>query len=264
MTSKPFSENCVNEAGTELGEGVAHGRDFVGCRQSQTIIKLLHQPKDDMTKFRFCTLNVGSLRGRSGEVAEFLERRDIDLCCVQETRWRGKSVRMVEGKQARYKIFWIGNSKGTGGVGIFLAEKWVEKVSDIKRVSDRIMIMKLMIGKTIVSALCTYAPQSGLSEELKDEFYDSLIDVTSKLGEKEVVLLGGDLNGHVGEKSDGFEGVHGGNGFGERNREGERILEFCCAMDMIVANTTFHKRESHLVTYESGDTGRLCSSEQEK
>ena len=252
MTSKPFSENCVNEAGTELGEGVAHGRDFVGCRQSQTVIKLLHQPKDNMTKFRFCTLNVGSLRGRSGEVAEFLERRDIDLCCVQETRWRGKSVRIVEGKQARYKIFWIGNSKGTGGVGIFLAEKWVEKVIDIKRVSDRIMIMKLMIGKTIVSALCTYAPQSGLSEELKDEFYDSLIDVTSKLGEKEVVLLGGDLNGHVGEKSDGFEGVHGGNGFGERNREGERILEFCCAMDMIVANTTFHKRESHLVTYESG------------
>ena len=36
---------------------------------------------------------------------------------------------------------------------------------------------------------------------------------------KYVVL--GDMNGHVGRDVDGFEGVHGGNGFGDRNAEGE-------------------------------------------
>ena len=30
----------------------------------------------------------------------------------------------------------MGNDKGTGGVGIFLAEKWVDKVIDVNRVSD--------------------------------------------------------------------------------------------------------------------------------
>ena len=29
---------------------------------------------------------------------------------------------------------------------------------------------------------------------------------------------------------DGYDGVHGGYGFGERNADGERILELCDAM----------------------------------
>ena len=41
-----------------------------------------------------------------------------------------------------------------------------------------------------------------------------------------MVVLGGDLNGHVGQKSEGYEGVHGGFGYGVRNVEGEKILEF--------------------------------------
>ena len=159
---------------------------------------------------------------------------------------------MIEGKNARYKLFWIGNDKGTGGVGIFLAEKWVDKVIDVNRVSERIILLKLMVGETIFTAISVYAPQCGLSEEVKDEFYDRLIAAVSKVGDKEVLAVAGDLNGHVGKTSGGFEGVHGGNGYGDRNREGERILEFGFAMDMLVANTVFKKRESHLVTYESG------------
>ena len=37
-------------------------------------------------------------------------------------------------------------------------------------------------------------------------------------------MLGGDLNGHVGKESDGYEGVHGGQGYRMRNAEGERIM----------------------------------------
>ena len=51
-------------------------------------------------------------------------------------RFRGKSVTMISGKAAKYKLFWIGNKKGLGGYCIFLAYKWVDKVTDISRVSD--------------------------------------------------------------------------------------------------------------------------------
>ena len=34
------------------------------------------------------------------------------------------------------------------------------------------------------------------------------------------------MNGHVGRDADGYGSVHGGMGFGTRNAEGERILEF--------------------------------------
>ena len=74
------------------------------------------------------------------------------------------------------------------------------------------------------------------------------------MGDKELVLVAGDLNGHVGKTADGYEGVHGGFGYGNRNPEGERILEFCDATNMVIANTLFRKRDSRLVTYQSGNS----------
>ena len=38
----------------------------------------------------------------------------------------------------------------------------------------------------------------------------------------------------------------------EDNLEGERILEFAVAHNLVVSNSLFTKRESHLVTYHSG------------
>ena len=41
------------------------------------------------TKFRTATWNVGSLAGRSNEVAVTLERRNVDLCGIQEHKYKG-------------------------------------------------------------------------------------------------------------------------------------------------------------------------------
>src|SRR6266516_668899 len=60
------------------------------------------------------------------------------------------------------------------------------------------------------------------------------------------------MNGHVGTKADGYEGVHGEKGYGERNTEGEMLLEFADAMKLVVLNTWFTKNEPKKVTYESG------------
>ena len=70
--------------------------------------------------------------------------------------------------------------------------------------------------------------------------------------ESERIFIGGDLNGHVGKTSGGYERVHGRYGFGERNAAGEAIIEFAMAYDLAIANTYFIKREEHLVTFKSG------------
>jgi hypothetical protein len=72
----------------------------------------------------------------------------------------------------------------------------------------------------------------------------------------EKLFIGGDLNGHVGSTRVGFKGVHGGFRYESRNQEGEGILNFALAYDLIVANTLFRKRVSHLVTFSSG---QYCS-----
>ena len=78
------------------------------------------------------TLNVNTLKGRVCEVVETLSRRKADLCCVQESRYLGGHCRIIMGKDSRYKLFWSGNSKGTAGVRVFVEEKWIEKVFEVK------------------------------------------------------------------------------------------------------------------------------------
>ncbi|KAK6736346.1 hypothetical protein RB195_019182 [Necator americanus] len=69
---------------------------------------------------------------------------------------------------------------------------------------------------------------------------------------KEALLIGRDFNGHVGSRKDGFESCHRGYGYGTRNDDGLRILEYVVASDLIIANTQYRKRKSHLISYTSG------------
>ena len=65
-------------------------RTGVRCEHHSTVNMLLHRKLsglDKTVKFRVGTLNVGTMRGRAGEVVETLTRRHIDICCVQEVRW---------------------------------------------------------------------------------------------------------------------------------------------------------------------------------
>jgi hypothetical protein len=68
----------------------------------------------------------------------------------------------------------------------------------------------------------------------------------------EKLFIGGDLNGHVGSTRVCFDWVHEGFGYGSRNQEGDSILNFVVVYNLIVANTLFRKRVSHLVTFSSG------------
>ena len=61
--------------------------------------------------------------GKASEVVETVSSRGVDLCCLQETRWKKDGVKQIVGKDSRFKMFWSGNDNGTGGVGILLAEE---------------------------------------------------------------------------------------------------------------------------------------------
>ena len=132
------------------------------------------------------TLNVNTLRGRVCEVVETLSRRKVDVYCIQETRYRGGSYRIIKGKDTRYKLYWSGNDKGTAGVGVFVAEEWI-KFSRC-RVSDRIILVKLIVGQRVVTLLSVYAPQSGLSDVDKDLFFDQLRAVTARIPRSEFLI----------------------------------------------------------------------------
>ena len=56
----------------------------------------------------------------------------------------------------------------------------------------------------------------------------------------------------MGKNPGVFQTVHGGKGYGQRNREGEKTLESTESLDLALPNTFFNKKEEHLITYKSG------------
>ena len=115
-----------------------------------------------------------------------LEPRSVDISCVQDIKFRRKSFRMISGKRAEYKLFWIGNGKCLGGVGIVLAKKWLDKVIDVSRVSDKRIVINVLIQRIIVSVISVYAPQCRLAESQKDDFYYSRNYVVRNLGQRKL------------------------------------------------------------------------------
>ena len=137
---------------------------------------------------------------------------------------------------------------------MMLAERWVDKVFEVQRFTDRILLLRLIIGNAIFTILSLYAPQSGHKEPgIKERFYDQLQSIVAKIPATEMLVMVGDWNGHVGAEAGAYDEAHGGHGYGVRNAEGESVLEFAIANDLIVGNTLFRKRDSHLITYSSGD-----------
>ena len=76
--------------------------------------------------------------------------------------------------------------------------------------------------------------------------------LVSCIHQNEMVVFAGDMNGHVGSSNVGYDGTHGGFGYGSRKADGSRILEFADGLNLVICNTLFTKQEAKLVTYVSG------------
>ncbi|KAK3570098.1 hypothetical protein QTP86_010972 [Hemibagrus guttatus] len=198
---------------------------------------------------RIGTLNVGTMTGKGRELADVMERRKVDILCVQETRWKGSKARSIG---AGFKLFYYGVDSKRNGVGVVLKEELVRNVLEVKRVSDRVMSLKLEIEGVMLNVVSGYAPQVGCKLEEKERFWSELDEVMESIPTGERVVIGADFNGHVGEGNTGDEEVMGKFGVKERNLEGQMVVDFAKRMDMAVVNTYFQKREEHRVTYKSG------------
>ena len=198
---------------------------------------------------RFATINIGTLTGRSRELADTLKTRRIDIACVQETKWQGAKAREIgEG----FKLFYNGERSTRNGVGVVISDKFRDSVVEVNRVSDRLMSIKIDSGTTILRVVSCYAPQANCPSDEKDEFWQSLDTHLRSFESDEHLMIGGDLNGHVGTTRNGYTQCHGGQSTGIRNDDGCRILDCAEAHDLVVTNTFFKKRQSHLITYTSG------------
>jgi len=45
----------------------------------------------------------------------------------------------------------MGSKAKTGGVGIFVAEKWVDSVVSVERHSERVLVLKMVLGDCLLN-----------------------------------------------------------------------------------------------------------------
>ena len=135
----------------------------------------------------------------------------------------------------------MGGEERSDGVGIFVAEKWVDSVVSVERHSKRVLILRMVLDNgLLINVLMVYAPHSEKPEEEKDSFWNKLFHLVSCIPQDEMVVLAGDINGHVGSSNVGYHGMHGSFGYGDRNADGSRILEFADGLNLVICNTLYH------------------------
>ena len=88
------------------------------------------------------------------ELADMMEQRNVDILCLQETRWKRSKAKNIGGG---CKIFYNGADGRKNGIGIVLREELAESVLEVKRVSDRLMAIKLEVNGCILNIVSAYA-----------------------------------------------------------------------------------------------------------
>ena len=139
------------------------------------------------------------------------------------------------------------------GVAIVMSQRWWECMIKYERISSRIIWVKLRFSREEWVFICAYAPVNGANEEERSVFWEKLNDCLNGFEVSTNVCLVGDLNARVGVDRGG--GVVGPFGVGNRNANGESLLEVCVANRLIIGNTWFVKKLNHKWTWVSGING---------
>jgi hypothetical protein len=202
------------------------------------------------SRIRLGSWNVGSFTGKLRELVDTAIRRRVNILCVQETKWTGQKAKEVD--NTGFKLWYTGKKRSRNGVVILIDKSLKNRVVAVRRQGDRIIMIKLIFGDLVLNVISAYAPQVGLSDDIKRRFWENLENMVRGVSSSEKLFIGSNLNGHVGTVRGGFERVHRGFGYGEENQEGEDILNFTIPYDLMVANTFFRKKKSHLITFSSG------------
>ena len=99
-----------------------------------------------------------------------------------------------------------------------------ESFLKVKRVSDRLMAMNLAVKRFILNIVSAYVPQVNNSIKEKNNFWEDLDGLTESVTKQERIVLGADLNGHVGKGNIGDEEIMGRYGAGTRNKKDQEWL----------------------------------------
>ncbi|XP_068082608.1 craniofacial development protein 2-like, partial [Anabrus simplex] len=169
----------------------------------------------------------------------------LDVVEGSDIRLRGDNEEEI----GDYKVYLTGVKMGRAesGVGLFIRNTIERNIVSVRHVNERTMCVDLAVGGIRTRILSVYSSCEGAYEDEFDKFYEALSDIIGRVNSKDRVVLMGDFNVRVGNRTEGYERMIGKCGEGmEANRNGKRLLDFM--------NTFFKHKAIHHYAWEGRGT----------
>ena len=188
----------------------------------------------------------------SAIVARELDRYDIDIAAISETRVLGDSV--FEEVSGGYTFFLKGKPAGDKhyhGVGFAIRSKLVRHLQGNFPVgiNERLMTMSLPLEGSTLSLISAYAPTLPQCDDIKESFYASLRDAINAVPSSHKLLVLGDFNARVGTDHTSWDSILGRHGVGNENSNGTLLLSLCSQNELCITNTFFQQANRYKTTW---------------
>ena len=161
--------------------------------------RVLQRPSDGRKRTRIGTLNCRTLLSddRMSELDLALTGKGLDICALQETRRVGCLSFLTE----NYKVFYYGECSGKGGVGFAIHKRLLHLISSPRGIPEsegRLMTIDVLLHDINhpVTLICSYAPTSNATNEIRNKFFAKLDNLVSANS-----WLLGDYNARVGRRT---------------------------------------------------------------
>eukprot|EP00794_Sanderia_malayensis_P005102 gene5102-5748_t len=203
---------------------------------------------------KIATWNVRGLKslGKLSIVCKEMERHDVSILGLAEVHWTGRGSFSTADA---CKVIYSGKEQGDGynhGVGIILNKLVSKTVLGYNPVNDGIITVRSKAHPYNVTVIQFYSPTSDATEVEVEAFYDILQETLDSIPNRDIKILMGDANAKIG-RTVCASATHGKYGLGEKNEQGQRLLEFCAINNLIVTNTLFQHHPRRLVIWISPD-----------
>lgn len=187
---------------------------------------------------------------RTAIITKELQRYSIDIAALQETHL--KNFGQLTERNAGYTYFWSGNQDDEPnpyGVAIAMKTNLITSgiVSQPSCIISRLMSIDISDENSQTTFVNCYAPTLVADNQTKQIFYEQLKNIVDCVPSKNGIIIAGDMNARIGS-SDGndWKNIIGKHGIGQRNENGQLLLEFCSEKNLCIANTRFQQKKTHI------------------
>ncbi|XP_032239018.2 craniofacial development protein 2-like [Nematostella vectensis] len=178
-------------------------------------------------------------------------RYNLDILGISECRWTGSGRQRTSDGSV---ILYSGNdTTHTNGVALIVAKKYVNTLLEWEPISDRLLRARFDSKHCKLTIIQCYAPKNEADDEAKDDWYDHLTQVISRVPRHDMLLVIGDLNAKVGTDNTNYERAMGVYGCSTMNNNSELLADFCLNNDLVIGGTIFPHKNIHKLTWRSPD-----------